>query len=313
MKIIDSYLDPANPGALAGISGFLKNNKKQLKCFSKPTVKNELLKSNVYTQHISPNKKFIRRQVIIPHIDHTWQADLVDFQKIKYVNSHYNYLLTVIDCFSKKAWAEPIKFKRATDTYNAFKKIIEESGRSPINLHVDGGLEFKGSCKQYLESLNINIYITESKMKASIVERFNRTIKEKMWRLFTANKNKKYVNFLDDLMSNYNNSYHRSIKNSPNSINKSNEKATFNNLYGFDFDKGSNEIITFQFNIGDYIRLVINKNLFAKGYTINWSDEVFLILKRQATSPPTYKIISLSGVVLTKTFYEIFYTFHLFF
>ena len=141
-------------------------------------------------------------------------------------------------------------------------------------------------------------------MKASIVERFNRTIKEKMWRLFTANKNKKYVNFLDDLMSNYNNSYHRSIKNSPNSINKSNEKATFNNLYGFDFDKGSNEIITFQFNIGDYIRLVINKNLFAKGYTINWSDEVFLIHKRQATSPPTYKIISLSGVVLTKTFYE---------
>ena len=60
----------------------------------------------------------------------------------------------------------------------------------------------------------------------------------------------------------------------------------------------------FQFNIGDYIRLVINKNLFAKGYTINWSDEVFLIHKRQATSPPTYKIISLSGVVLTKTFYE---------
>jgi hypothetical protein len=58
-----------------------------------------------------------------------------------------NYLLTVIDCFSKKAWAEPIKFKRASDTFEAFKKIFEESGRTPLHIHVDGGNEFKDHVK----------------------------------------------------------------------------------------------------------------------------------------------------------------------
>ena len=77
---------------------------------------------------------------------------MIDLQKIKYQNSHYNYLLTVIDCFSKKAWVEPIKFKKAANTYEAFKKIIEESNRYPKNLHIDGGIDFIGKCKEYLLS-----------------------------------------------------------------------------------------------------------------------------------------------------------------
>jgi hypothetical protein len=141
-------------------------------------------------------------------------------------------------------------------------------------------------------------------MKDSIVERFNRTIKEKMWRLFTANKNKKYVKFLPQLMANYNHSYHRFIQNKPNSISKLNEKVTFKNLYGFDLDQGSRELITFKFNVGEYVRVVISKNLFAKGYTINWSDEIFLIQNRQATKPPTYKIKTIEDNKLTRTFYE---------
>lgn len=299
-EILKAYTNPSNPGSFAGLSGFLKNNNK----FSKKNVEKDLLKLNVYTQHTLPKRKFKRTKIMVPGIDDTWQADLVDVQKIKYHNKHYKYILTVIDCFSKQAWAEPIKFKKASDTYIAFKKIIENSNRVPLNLHIDGGNEFKGECKKYLESKNINLYITESKMKASIVERFNRTLKEKMWRLFTLNKNKKYVEFLPLLIQNYNNSYHRSIKNKPSEINKKNELETFKNLYGFDREKGSQSFIKFKFKAGDYVRCVLSKNLFSKGYTINWTDELFIISIRHPSSPPTYKIKSLEGELLTKTFYE---------
>lgn len=299
-NIFKDYTNPSNPGSFAGLSGFLKNNKQ----YSKENVEKVLLTTNTFTQHNLPARKFQRTKIIVPGIDHTWQADLVDVQKIKYQNKHFNYILTVIDCFSKQAWAEPIKLKKASDTYLAFKKIIEDSNRVPLNLHIDGGNEFKGECKKYLESKKINMYITESKMKASIVERFNRTLKEKMWRLFTQNKNKKYVEFLPLLINNYNNSYHRSIKNKPSEINKKNEVETFKNLYGFDRERGSDNFINFKFKTGDYVRCVLAKNLFSKGYTINWSDEIFIISIKHPTTPPTYKIKSIEGESISKTFYE---------
>ena len=105
---------------------------------------------------------------MVPAIDHTWQADLIDVQKINYQNSHNNYILTVIYCFSKYAWAIPIKTKHATNVQLAFKKIIEGSKRKTLKLHVDGGNEFKGICKKYLEELNIQLYITESEKKRKI-------------------------------------------------------------------------------------------------------------------------------------------------
>ena len=64
--------------------------------------------------------------------------------------------MTVIDCFSRYAWALPIKSKHAVNTKEAFKKIIEDSGRKPEKLVIDGGNEFKGECKKYLQSLHIS-------------------------------------------------------------------------------------------------------------------------------------------------------------
>jgi len=119
-KIIDKYTNPAHPGSFTGLSGFLNNNKR----LNKTQVENELLKTQVYTQHTQPNKNFKRSKTVVPAIDHTWQADLIDVQKIKYQNSHNNYILTVIDCFSKYAWAIPIKTKHATNVQQAFEKII---------------------------------------------------------------------------------------------------------------------------------------------------------------------------------------------
>ena len=298
-KILSDYINPEIPGAFSGLSGFKKNNN-----FSDKKIENELFKTRVFTQHVIPRRTFKRRRVIVPEIDDTWQADLVDVQKLKYQNKHFNYILTVIDCFSKYAWAIPIKSKSANDTFDAIKKIIEESNRTPKKLHVDEGNEFSGKFKSYLESKNVIMYATESELKASIVERFNRTIKEKMWRMFTANKNKKYVDLLPQLMKNYNNSYHRSIKNKPSLINKKNERETFRILYGHYIDEPPNQFIIFKYKKGDYVRTVIPKGLFDKGYTIKWSDEIFIIDKQLSFQPPTYKIKALDGEEISKSFYE---------
>ena len=273
-KILEIYTNPNNPGALSGISGFIKNNPQ----FNEIEVKKTLLSSNAYTKHIPPKRNFKRRKIVVGGINKLWQADLIDTQKLKYQNSHYNYILTVIDCFSKYAWAEPIKSKQAVSTESEFEKIIESSGSQPEKLLIDGGNEFKGSCKKYLEGLGIKVTIAESDLKASVVERFNRTLKEKIWRNFEVNNNKKYVTDLPKLLNNYNNSFHSSIQTKPSLVNSLNEKATFKTLYGFEMTGGPNEFIEFIFKIGDYVRSVIPVKLFEKGYTKKWSDEVFIIM-----------------------------------
>jgi hypothetical protein len=159
--------------------------------------------------------------------------------------------------------------------------------RIPKKLHIDGGTEFLGNCKKYLESLKIKTYITNSKLKASIIERFNRTIKAKMWRMFSLNNNKKYIHKIDDLLENYNNSYHRIIKNKPINITQSNENLTFKILYGFSKEEGgTNEIIKFKYKIGDFVKVVKDKNIFEKSYTSNWTDEIFVITQNIPRVPP---------------------------
>lgn len=303
MSILNLYSNQKNPGSFSGLAGFLKNNNKD---FKKQNVLDILQTQPAYTNHIIPRKNFPRNKVIVSGIDNTWQADLVDMQQIKYQNGHYRYILTVIDVFSKFGFAVPIKSKEAKQTQAAFKLIFDKFKRIPKKLHIDGGTEFLGSCKKYLESLNIQTYITNSKLKASIIERFNRTIKAKMWRMFTLNNNKKYIHKIDDLLENYNNSYHRSIKNKPINITKSNENITFKILYGFSKEEGgTNEIIKFKYKIGDFVKVVKDKNIFEKSYTSNWTDEIFVITQNIPRVPPVYKIKSLdTNIDLTKSFYE---------
>ena len=142
-KIVKFYTDPEQPGSFSGLTGFLKNNK----VFKSNLVKNELLKQNSYTLHPPLKKKFPRTKWFSGGIDHIWQVDLVDLKKFKYENSHFEYILTCIDIFSKKAWVYPIKKKTPLETSKVFEKIFNQ-GRIPLNICLDNGNEFKGDCKK---------------------------------------------------------------------------------------------------------------------------------------------------------------------
>ncbi|XP_051156394.1 uncharacterized protein LOC127289561 [Leptopilina boulardi] len=135
--------------------------------------------------HKPARRNYLRRKFDIRGIDETWQADLVEMTTYAKENKGYKYILTVIDIFSKFAWAVPVKTKTGEDVTAAMKSVLDQ-GRVPKNLHVDQGKEFYNThFKNLMKQYKINMYSTFSNLKAAICERFNRTLKNKMWMQFS--------------------------------------------------------------------------------------------------------------------------------
>lgn len=178
---------------------------------------------------------------------------------------------------------------------------VFESERIPKNLHTDNGKEFYNNhFQQLMHRYKINHYSTFSTKKASIVERFNRTLKNKMWKRFSFQGSYKWLNILSDLTRNYNNTKHRTIKMRPEDVNRENEKHLLDTVY-------KNVIYMKKcpkFKINDYVRISKYKIEFAKGYTPNWTCEIFQIYKIQLTDPVTYKIKDYNDTLIEGCFYE---------
>ena len=156
-------------------------------------------------------------------MDDVWQMDLVDLASQSKHNAGYKYLLTCIDVLSKFAWVIPLKDKTGKSLVSALNKIIKKSMREPYHIQTDKGTEFTNRVFQtFLKDKDILFYTTQNTTKACVVERFNRTLKEKMWKYFTHRNTLKYIPVLNSLVHAYNISYHRSIKMKPISVNKEN-------------------------------------------------------------------------------------------
>ena len=212
-------------------------------------------------------------------------------------------MLNVIDVFSKFAWSVPLKDKKGDTVTEAFKLIVKESKSIPKHLWVDQGKEFYNkNMNEWLKENNINMYSTFGDHKSAVVERFNRTIKEKMWVRFTAENTRNWIEMLDRLMKGYNNTFHTTIGMSPiNARKKINYELALQNT----LDKTNNiSKKKAQFKIDDKVRISRIKGLFEKGYLPNWSEEVFTIHKVKNTVPNTYILSDSSGEILEGGFYE---------
>ena len=167
-----------------------------------------------------------RHRVLVNGIDKIWAADLVDMQAFSKFNRGVKYLLAVIDVFSKYGWLILLKDKTGKSVALAVKTIFKE--RKPEKMLVDKGKEFYNKDVKDL----IELYSTENKEKSSVVERWIRTMKEKMWKYFTANSTNVYMNAISDLVREYNNTGHSSIKITPVQVSKKeNELRVWRNLY----------------------------------------------------------------------------------
>ena len=236
--------------------------------------------------HKPARRKFLRRKVDIRDLNETFEGDLIDMSSYAKENKGFKFLLTVIDTFSKFAYAIPLKSKNATDVTSAFEKILKK-GRIPKHLHVDRGKEFYNNLfKSLMKKYNINLFSTYSNIKASIVERFNRTLKEKMWKKFTSQGNYKWVEILPSLVKSYNDSFHRTIGMKPNEVNHQNSER-LRKLYA---NSQISHRKKYKFKVGDKVRISKYKHVFEKGYTPNWSTEIFTISRVKNTFPETYEL-----------------------
>jgi len=175
--------------------------------------------------HKPARKNYTRQRVNVYGKNNLWQADLVEMIPYSKKNKDHKYFLTIIDCHTKYFFAIPLKSKTAKEVSNAMPEILLK--RSPKLLQVDNGKEFyNATFDALIKKHNIHKYSTYSTTKACIVERLNRSIKEKMYREITARGTHEWVSILQSLINEYNNSKHRTISmtpkqadNNPSSVN----------------------------------------------------------------------------------------------
>ena len=241
-------------------------------------------------------RKFEKRKVYSAFKDNIWAADLADMQLLSRCNKGIRFLLCVIDVFSKYAWVVPLKDKKGISIAKAFQIILKQSNsRKPNKIWVDKGSEFyNASFKKWLQDNDIVMYSTHNEGKSVVAERFIRTLKSKIYKYMTSISKNAYINKLDDIVNEYNNRYHTTIKIKPIDV----KDNTYINT------SKKNNYKNPKFKVGDRVRISKYKNIFAKSYTPNWSEEVFVIKKVKNTVPWTYVINDLNGEEIIGTFYE---------
>ena len=233
-------------------------------------------------------------KVYLSFRDNIWGADLADMQSLSKYNKGIKYLLCAIDLFSKYAWVVPLKDKRGITIVNAFEKIILK-GFKPNKIWVDQGGEFYNKrFKRFLKINNVEMYSTYNERKSAVAGRFIRILKNKIIKHMTAVSKNIYFDVLDDIVNKYNNAVHRTIKMKPIDV-TSDSYAEYNE---------DSNVTKPKFKVGDHVRISKYKNIFAKGYAPNWSEEVFVINKIKNTVPWTYVINDLNGEEITGSFYE---------
>ena len=244
--------------------------------------------------------KFERKKVIVNHLDEIHSCDLVDMVKYSKVNRGYKYIFTNIDIFSKYAFAFPIKSKTIKDIKACFKKIFKK--RRPKYIWSDQeSAFFSKEMLKFFEDNNVKIYHTYSNLKAVIIERFNRSLRELMMKSFVKNNNTVWYNILPGLIKTYNNRYHRTIKMKPIDVNKSNEKYIKDTIYTYNKTNKKPK-----FKINDVVRISLKrKELFDKpSANIKWSEELFKIYKINKSNIITYQLKDMNDKIIKGIFYQ---------
>ena len=147
--------------------------------------------------------------------------------------------------------------------------------------------------EKWLSDNDINMYSTYNEGKSVAAERFIRTLKNKLYKHMTATGKNVYYDVLDDVVNKYNNTKYSTIKMKPADV--GNNKRVYIDEHN---EKRS------RFKVGDRVRISKFKNIFAKGYTPNWSSEIFIVDKVNDTVPYTYNLKDLNNEEILGSFYD---------
>ena len=202
--------------------------------------------------------------------------------------------------FQKIAYTFPLKSKKIQDSKPCFQKIFKNNKPKFIWSDKEPAF-FSKEMQQFYKDNNVKIYHTNSHLKAVVIERFNRTLKELMMKEFVKNNNTVWYNVLPKLIEIYNNRYHSTIKMKPVEVNKNNEKYIKENIYTYD-----KTIKVPKFKICDLVRISLKRrDIFDKpSSNIKWSEELFNDHSINKSNGITYKIKDLNDKIIEGIFYE---------
>ena len=259
---------------------------------------------HAYTRYKPARKRFSHDGIFVQGFNEQWSIDLISIIPLHEHNDGYKYLLTVVDSLSKYAFVEPLKSKSGPDVARALEKIFRE--RTPRKIRSDLGKEFYNTHVQNLFQRKKILHIGAlNATKASIVERFNRTLRGKLWRFFDASNTWRYVEILPKMVSSYNDSKHGATKIPPSDVTDKNQTAAWKNLYGPMLKerrtwrrkrKPGERAMSTDMRVGTLVRLSKAKHVFETGYSYAWTKELFQIYQ---VLPP------LRGVTRSKHRYRV--------
>lgn len=308
-QLSNLYYAAGDPASYGGISRLYERAKELHIPVDRRRIRRFLMDQTTYQLHKPARHKFIRNQTLVARIDEQWQADLVEMRDVSNDNSGHNYILTCIDVLSRYAWAVPVRMKSAVYMLAAMQQLFKMAApRKPTRIQTDKGKEFYNTqVRKFLKDQGVELFSTDSDNKAAIVERFNRTLKSRMYKHFTAWNTRKYLDVLQDIVYSYNHSMHRTIGRRPVDVTTQEDgNAVWRRVYYDSREAQLRHADTYPANtdnianVGDNVRMSRWKGNFEKGHVPNWSREHYEVTeahrpRRGGIPRPVYNLKDKQG------------------
>lgn len=300
----DIYYNVKNPASYSSVNKIFTEAKKHNNNVTRKHVKEYLTSQFPFSLHHRVVRNFRRNPIVVSRPNELMQGDLIDLQSLSKSNDNIKFILTLIDVFSKKAYAFPMTNKSGIEVKTALETLFKE-GIIPQVLETDSGKEFlNGHVQSLLKKYQVmHKTATNERIKCAVVERFQRTLQAKLFKYLTATGGDRYIDILQDAIDSYNDSVHSSTGMRPKEVTFANREVVFRNMYGVDsmreLLKKSSSKGKPQLKVGDIVRIARTRNTFRKGYVQTFSDELYRI---ENISPPLginalplYKLSSLTS------------------
>jgi hypothetical protein len=334
------YLNPSSPASFQGVDKLYHyiTQKGEIQ-IGRNKIQKWLNNQDSYGLNKHVVRKYSRGRVLVSGIDDQWEADLADMTYYADKNDGYKYLLVVIDVFSRYAWVQTIKDKKASSIVAAFENIIADYNK-PRRLRTDGATDF--SSKPFQKLLNsfdrpVVHVVTHNEVQANFVERFIKTLKTKISRYIIQTNNMKYIDVLPKIVDSYNNTWHSGIRSEPINVNWKNAKRLWWQMYWPKKNLNSDEIKLkkeqlkikkeeillkkeqketkkktkikkkniFKLKVEDKVRITTRREKFQREYDTRWTGEIFKISNRFIRQGQgLYRIVDWFDEPVAGTFYE---------
>ena len=282
------FFNPDSPAAFSSLDKLYRFVRKDGKyVLGKAKIEKWLLEQESYAVHREERSKFKRRRVIVPYKGYQLDADTADMSFYQSSNGGYKYFALFIDIFSRYVWTVGLKSKTGREMVGAMKKVFkDERGYRIERIRTDKGSEYLNKeVRNYLATLKIKHFETQNSPKACYAERAIKTIKGKLAKYMTHKQTHRWINALDKVTKSYNNTYHRSIKQSPASVRGEiyQWKLQYQTLAKATVKRNVPPLkVRHKFKLGDKVRISYLRSPFWKQHDERWTREIYTVTDRSS-------------------------------